>query len=185
MKIEKPDPSKEAEKEQAPGEEVLHQNVLEALKNLSPDQLVTINPDTEVVKGKAYRSAAWLHGPAHLELLAMADKRLTKVANQGGNSINRVVKVKSYLVKGTKLLILKAAPADDLTAIPVNRYAGASSAWINLIDLLAQEGLTVDSNWKELYEVAFIPKSSPLWPGLLVDLSQKKDRRTIKKENAE
>lgn len=185
MAIEKPDPKKDAEETQAPSAEVLPSDVLEILTNVKPDQLVTPVPDSEVVKGRAYRSAAWLYGPAMLELMAMADRRLTKVAGLEGSSARRVERVKAMLIKGTKLLVVKAAPADDLTALPVTRYTGGSSAWINLISLLGTAGLTVESNWKELYEVAFVPKSSPLWPGLLINLGERKDRRSTAKKEGE
>jgi len=66
-------------------------------------------------------------------------------------------------VKGTKVLVIQAASADDLTAIAVNRYIGSSSIWINLIDLLGEAGLMVKTGYRERYAVAF-PRRAPSGP---------------------
>jgi len=75
------------------------------------------------------------------------------------------------------VLVIQAASADDLTAIAVNRYIGSSSIWINLIDLLGEAGLMVKTGYRERYAAAFVPEGSPLWPGLVIDLSHSKQRR--------
>jgi hypothetical protein len=175
------------EKPEAPvNEEVLHQDVVEILRNVRPEQLVTVTHDPEVVKGTAYRSAAWFHSPATLELLAVAVRRLNKLAGIQGKSNRQVEKVTPTLIKGTKLVILTPAPAEDMTAIPVIRYSGGTSAWINLISLLGPEGVTAETHWKELHPVVWVPNSSPLHPGLLIDLGAKpKARRsTARKEGS-
>jgi hypothetical protein len=160
-------------------EEVLHQDVLAILKNVTPDQLVTVTHDPEVVKGTAYRPAAWFHGPATIQLMAVAVRRLNKLAGLQGKSNRQVEKVQPTLIKGTRLLVLKPAPAEDMTAIPVVRYSGASNVWINLMTLLGPEGVTVETHWKELHPVVWVPKESPLHPGLLIDLgAQPKARRS-------
>ena len=114
---------------------------------------------------------------ANLELFAACDRRLTKVVGWAGLNIKRVERVLPSLVRGTELLVIQAAATDDLTAFAVNRYTGSSSIWVNLIDLLSNAGLTVETGYRARYEVAYVPKGSPLWPGLVIDLSQSKERR--------
>jgi len=168
-----------AEKGKAPAAhpEVLSKRTLDLLLNLSPDDLIRLNPDPEVIKGRARRPGGWLHAPAHFELFAATNRRLTRVAEWANLHISRVDRVQVSLIKGTKLLIIQAALTEDLTAIVVNRYAGSSSIWINLIDLLAEAGLTVQTGYRERYEVAYVPKESLVWPGLVIDLGQSKERR--------
>ncbi|HEY3364695.1 MAG TPA: hypothetical protein VGK74_06550 [Symbiobacteriaceae bacterium] len=157
--------------------EVLSRSSLDALLNVRPEDIITVKAEAEVVKGTAYQPGGWLHAPAQLELFAAADKRLTRVAALGGLNVKRVERVIPMLVKSTSLLVLKAAPMTDLTALPVNRYKGTSSAWANVISLLSEAGLTVETGYRERFEVAYVPAGSPLWPGLVIDLSQPKERR--------
>jgi hypothetical protein len=166
-------------------EEILARSTVDALMNVRPEDLVEADPHSEVIKGPANRSGGWLHAPAHLALFAAADKRLTRVAHLDHIMVKKVERVLPKLIKGTRLLVIKAAQTEDLSAIPVNRY-GASPAFINLISLLGEAGETVETGYRERFEVAYIPKSSPLYPGLVIDLSQPKERRqapTIKKSN--
>ena len=130
-----------------------------------------------MIKGTAHRPGGWLHAPANLELFAACDRRLTRVAGWAGLNIKRVERVHPSLVRGTELLVIQAAATDDLTAVAVNRYTGSSSIWVNLINLLSNAGLTVETGYRARYVVAYVPKGSPLWPGLVIDLSQSKERR--------
>jgi hypothetical protein len=154
---------------------VLNKSALDALMNTKPEDLIAPDSDAEVIKGRAKRSGCWAHSPAMLDLFAAADKRLTRVANWAGMNVKRVEKVHARLIPGTKLVIIKAAPVEDLTAIPVNRYGTAVT--INLISLLAEHGLTVETGYRERYDVAYIPRESPHWPGLVIDLTDVKERR--------
>jgi hypothetical protein len=166
-------------------EEILDQTVVDFLNNVTPDQLIGADSTQELQKGTAYPASAWLHGPGHLELLAMADQRLTRVENMKRANeaeatqaqVHQVDKVIAKLVPGTKMLILRSAPAEDKTAVPVKRYKRGSSAWINLFKLLKTAKPTVDSGYRELYEVNYVPKSSPLWPALMINLGDRRDRR--------
>lgn len=162
-------------------EEILDQTILDVLNRTTPDQLIGVDPTKDLPKGAAYPACTWVHGPGYVELLAMADERLTRVANmkRGPNEaqVNQVDKVIAKLVPGTKILTLRPAPAEDMTAVPVTRYDGQSGAWINLFALLKSAGLTVDSGYREMYLVHYMPKSSPLWPALMIDLGARKDRR--------
>jgi hypothetical protein len=157
-------------------EEILARSTVDALMNVRPEDLVEADPHSEVIKGSANRSGGWLHAPAHLALFAAADKRLTRVANQEGIMVKKVERVLPKLIKGTRLLVIKAAKTEDLSAIPVNRYGG-SPVFINLISLLGEAGETVETGYRERFEAAYVPKGSPLWPGLVIDLSQPKERR--------
>jgi hypothetical protein len=159
-------------------EEVLAQSTRDVLMGATPKDLVRANPDAEVRKGTERPSTAWIHGPGNLEFLAVADKRFTRVAKWMNLSINKVSRIEATLVKGSKVLILKPAPETDRTAFEVTRYSGKAGGWVNLWQLLAEAGLTVDSAYKERYELNYIPQDSPLWPGLVIDLGlPPKERR--------
>ncbi len=165
-------------------DEVINKSMADRLLGVRPEDLIAPNPQAEVVKGTARRSSAWLHSPAHLELLAIADKRLTRIAAQRGIIVNEVERVHATLIRGTRLVVIQPAGVNDLSALPVNRYEGTSSAWINLFTLLAPENLTVETGYKERFEVAYVPKGSPLWPGLVFDLGRPTGRRkTTRKKN--
>lgn len=159
-------------------EEVLSKTTLEALINARPETLIAPNIDGEQRRGNANRSGGWLHSPAHLELFAVADQRLTRIATEGEVTRKKVERVHCRLIPGTKLVIIKPAAANDLTALPVTRYAKSSSAWINLISLLEGPGLAVETGYRERYDAAYIPEASPLAPGLVIDLSRTLERRT-------
>jgi hypothetical protein len=142
--------------------------MVDALMNVRPEDVVDADPHAEVIKGSANRPGGWMHAPAYMELFAAVDKRLTRLAKLEGINVKRVERVLPKLIKGTRLLVIKAAKTEDLSAIPVNRYGG-SAVFINLMSLLGEAG--------ERFEVAYVPKGSPLWPGLVIDLSQPKERR--------
>ncbi|MFZ5816085.1 MAG: hypothetical protein ACOY93_12370 [Bacillota bacterium] len=160
-----------------PKEEGLTPEVLEALMNTKPQELIAPNANPEVIKGRARRPGGWLQGPALLELFASADRRLTRVAKLDKMDVKRVSRVHARLIPGTKIVILKAARADDLAATPVNRYG--RTVTINLINLLAEHELTVQTGYKERFEIGYIPKGSPHWPGLFLNLADVKERRLV------
>lgn len=163
--------------EKPPREEKLAPSLYDALVNGRPEDLIQANPAAEVLKGTMRYSCGWLHGPAHLELLAAADRRLTRVAELSGMVVRKVERVRACLLRGTKVVVIHPVGDTDRTGEPVRRYDGNSSAWINLFALLGENGLTVESGYKERYEVSYIPKNSPFWPGLAIDLGQVKERR--------
>jgi hypothetical protein len=158
-------------------EEILSKAVLDAVLNADPANMIVGERDPERKKGNLKGPQGWVHGPGHVELLAMAGRRFIKVANDQGLPGRHVERAQASVIPGTEILVLKAAPANDLTAIEISRYKGSSSLWINCYDVLVQVGLTVDTGWKELYDVAYIPKASPLWPGLLINFGDRKDRQ--------
>lgn len=178
-------PDSEEEQVAAGMDDVLDQSVLDVLRNIKPEELIGADDQAEALKGNANPSGCWIYGPAMIGLNAQADKRYTKVSELEGNPKNVVEKATLKLVPGTKLLILKTAKANDLTAIDVNRYSGASGCWINAFSLLGPAGLTAESGYRVRYDVAYIPKSSPLWPGLVINLGKPKERRQVSKKKDE
>jgi len=155
-------------------EEVLHKRMREALINSQPEDVVGVDSEGEVVKGNAQPSTGWLHSPAMMEFLATAYKRLVRAQNLAGNPANTVAKVHAKLIRGTKYLVIKPAPEEDQTAIPVKRHG--SSTFFNLIDLLGPERLAVESGYRQRYVVAWAPQESPHWPALAIDLGDPKER---------
>jgi len=157
--------------------EVLNRNPFDVLRNLSPDQIIPANPKAEIIKGTANPAGGWLHSPGHFEGFAATDERLTNVSALAGMPVTQVEKVLAFLIKGTKIVVIKPTYSNDPTGIPVTRTAGASSVWINLITLLAEPRLTVPTGYRVRYEVAYVPEGSPLWPGICLDLDSPKERR--------
>lgn len=156
---------------------VLGQSTKEILKNVTLADLIAPNAKSDAVKGNANEPGGWLHAPANLELFASADRGLTTVGNLDNIPGKQMERAMAWLVPGTHLLILKGAKAKDLSALPVNRWASASGAWINLFTLLADAGLTVETGWRERYDIAYVEEDSPLYPALVMDLSQPVERR--------
>jgi hypothetical protein len=153
-------------------QEILQDRMREALMKATPLDLIGRNPDAEIIKGGAYPSSSWFHYPGKCQLTAYADRRLTKVANLSGIHVKKVSRVHAHLIKGTKIIVLRAAPAEDETAFEVSRYTQGYGCWINLVDLLSEANLLVDPGYRERYRVNFVPEGSPLWPGLAINLDE-------------
>ena len=165
-----------------PHDEVLDPSTLEALMNASPDNTITPRRQAEIVKGNANPAGCWMHSPARVELNAMADRRLTKAAGLGpdGVQVRQVDRVHLDLIPGTKVIAIRYASSNDETATKVNRYPGTYGASINMIDLLGDQGLTVDRGYKEYYAVFMIPEGSPFYPGIGINLGLRLNRRKTK-----
>jgi hypothetical protein len=162
-----------------PMDEVLDQSTLDALMNADPENTITTRRFKEIRKGTANPAGCWMHAPAHVELNAMGDNRMTLSAAMGpdGVQVRRVERVHLDLIPGTKVVAIRYASPNDETATPVKRYQGGSSAWINLIELLGDQGLTVETGYKEYYRVGFIPEGSPFFPGIAINLGLRQTRR--------
>lgn len=156
-------------------DEVISKSTLDALMNTRPEDLIAPDAEGEVIKGNARRSGCWLCSPATVELFAAAVKRLNLTGKWAGLESKVVQKVQARLIPGSRVVTIKPVSVDDLTAIPVSRYGHNAS--INLISLLGEHELKVETGWRERYDVAFIPKGSPHWPGLFIDLNEVKERR--------
>ncbi|HWI63623.1 MAG TPA: hypothetical protein VNT75_17450 [Symbiobacteriaceae bacterium] len=164
-------------------QEVIDQSLADRLVQIRPEGLIGTTPGAEVRKTTARSSSCWLFSPGRLDLLSVAYGRLVRCA---GANVRHVERVTARLVRGTKLLIIQPAPDTDLTAYEVRRYNGNSPATINLSGLLMEHKLAVEPGWKERFDVAFIPKGSPLGQGLVIDLGAVKERsRASKKKEAE
>lgn len=157
--------------------EVLSKSVMDIFLNLKPEDILAPDPDAEIIKGNAHQPAAWAHAPAHYEFNAASDNRLLRCAKLAGIPGNQVQRVHANLIRGTDMVVVRPADPNDTTALPVNRYAGNTSAWVNLITLLAQYGLTIDTGYKELYYTMYVPKGSPLWPGIFMNVGKYVKRR--------
>jgi hypothetical protein len=164
-------------------EDVLSQHAMDALLNVRPEDLISASPDPEVIKGNMNRPSCWIQSPASVECNAAADRRLTRVAGWAGLNLKTVDRVHADLVPGTKLLVIRAGQVTDLSAAQVSRYN--STAVFNLVNLLSEHNLLVETGYRERYEVAYIPKASKLWPGLVIDLSQPKERRVTSTKKSE
>ncbi len=160
-------------------DEVLKQSTLDALMNTKPEDLIAPEDNPEVIKGNAKPSGGWISSPAMLEIFAAADKRLTRVAGWAGIQVKRVEKVHARLIPGTKLVVLKAAPGDDFKAIPVVR--NGNNVTINLITLLSspKNRLTIETGYRERFDINYIPEGSLHWPGLVLDLGDPQEREKI------
>jgi len=168
-----------------PMTETPRKSALDALLNPNFADIIEPNPDREVVKGKARPANVVIHGPAQLEFSAISDNRLTRCAGPEHLEAKKVQRVYPKYLKSGKVIIIKPAPKTDLDATPVNRYPGASGAWINVITMLSEAGMTVESGWRERYDVGIIPKESPFFPGLYIDLGKRKERRLEPKKLSE
>jgi hypothetical protein len=176
----------DVEKKQDPAESVPRQDTIaagqsamERIKrptfNVKPDEMILHDPTAETLRSNQYRSGGWLHGPAHLELFANTDRRLTKVANELGDPCEFVERVQAVRIKGTKLVYLWPTDKEDADGIEVKRYA--SSAWINLITLLGPANMTMETGYKHRYEINFAKPEDHVYPALKIDLGRVLERR--------
>lgn len=164
-------------------DEIIDPSVADLLKKVRPEDLVGTTPDAEVPKTTALPPTAWLESPGGLKLLAAAYTRLVRSAGPG---VKHVLRVHAHFVKGTKLLVIRPAADNDLTAYEVRRYRSSAGAAVNLSRLLLEHKTAVETGWKERFEVAYIPKGSPLGAGLFINLDAVKERtRTSKKKDDE
>lgn len=131
--------------------------------------------DVEVVKGNTGASNGLMHSPAHLELKRIADLRLAKLSKILGKPATEVDRVRACCIKGDKKLHIWPAKENDLDAILVNRVG--SSAWINLVELLAPLGLTITTGYWERYAVEFAKEEDPVYPSLVIDLNKPLERK--------
>jgi len=171
----------------APLSETVSKNMADLLLKAKEADLKGPAHDLEIAKGNAKPPTAWVTAPAKLELSALADRRLSKIASWAGTPVKLVARVHARIVGESKVLLLKPAPDSDRTATPVARYEGNSGAQLNLYDLLASHGLTIATGYRERFDVFYVPQGSALWPGLVIDLGVVKERRAVrgKKKEAE
>ncbi|HEY3366819.1 MAG TPA: hypothetical protein VGK74_17340 [Symbiobacteriaceae bacterium] len=139
---------------------------------------VTMNShEAEVVKGTQRPSSGKVVGPANLNLLKSADRRLTKISP---TPVTQVEKVRAAVGNGKKTVYIWPADDDDLEAIPVLRYK--NGAWINLVTLLSPLNLTVPAGYSYRYAIKYAPEGSPVWPALMFDLGKPLEKKLVKKK---
>lgn len=156
-------------------EDTLAKHLVDILMNTDPAHLIRPTATAERVKGNSYRTGCWGHAPAMFQFFANTDRRLTRVARMAGINVTRVERIHASLIPYTRLILIQAAPLEDLSATRVTRYNNCS--WANLFDLLAEANLTLETGYKTRFDVAYVPKGSKLWPGLLIDLDQPLERK--------
>lgn len=166
-------------------QEVLSKRLLDLVLGADPDNLISATDTAELAKGNTNGSVCDIHSPANVEFYAMADKRLGRAARDAGINVTQVERVHARLIPGSRVIVIKPAPKEDLTAYKLNRYESSSTVWVNLFPLLAQEGLALESGYKTRFDVVNIPQESKLWPGLLIDLDQplERSRETANKKS--
>ena len=138
-------------------------------------EIVYNNLSAEFQHGAQAGSYGWLHSPTMLELLSMADGRLTRVSDDRGKPVRQVDKVRAAKTTGNKKVYLIPADDGDTDAIEVKRYD--SSAFINLKSLLGPARLSVRTGFRERYAVGYAGDDSPVGPALVIDLSKRLERR--------
>jgi hypothetical protein len=156
--------------------ETISKSALDAVLNVDMSNLITAEPDPDLAKGKTNGPTCSAHAPGNVELFAVSGRRFVKVANDQGIPGNRIERAQAFVIGGSKILVLKGAPATDLTAIEVKHYKNSPSLWIDCFNVLAKAGLTVETGWQEIYNVVYLPKESPLWPGLMIDFGDRQAR---------
>lgn len=168
--------------------ETLSKSMLEALMNTTWEQTISEEQATEFRKGTEVESCVWIHGPARFQFLALADRRLTTCGNAmriEPTTIEYVEKIHARLIPNTPYMVIRPASKGDQSATKVRRYESDSSAWANFLKLLGPTQFRVETGWKERYAVVGIPKSSPLGPGVVIDLSAPLERRVARKTKDE
>lgn len=156
-------------------EDVLKSKTLETLLKAKRSDLVAVDDDAEVLRSNAYAPGCWIHSPAMVELFASADQRLTRIAHWAGMVVKQVDRVHAERIDGTQIVIITPAAHDDRTALPIKRKG--STATFNLRKLLGAAGIRIQPGYRERYDVAYVPRESALWPALLIDLGDMKERR--------
>lgn len=174
------------------GEEIIRR-ISEVAAAVPTVTLVWNDQETEVVKGNQYRASVWLHGPAMLELMSNAFRRLLKVAAEtktdlAGNPLDlagkHIAKVRAARAKGKKTVYIVPTSDEDILGLPVNM--DKSSAYINLITILSPAKMTVATGYRERYEAEYAESGKdPIYPALKISLVNPLERRKTSKGKAE
>lgn len=177
------------EQDQAPGQQAANQQTPAVLDTQLPKKLADLlasvtekdlrgpATDAETLKGNVTTPGVWVHSPAVFKFSALAQRRLTKVARAASMGDIRVARVHAKFVGNSNTVLIKAADPLDLTAYPVGYYPGAAGGVVNLYTLLGPARATVETGYRQRYDVYMVPKGSPGWPGLLVDMDEPKERK--------
>lgn len=159
----------------------LPDKLLELVNNATMQDLRGPQPAAETLKGNTNTPGAWCESPAVFKFNAAGGRRLIRIARLDGKADTKVPRIHARFIGTANTILIKAADALDLTAFEVTYPKGLPGGAVNLYDLLGPAGATVETRYRQLYDVHFVPKSSPLYPGLLIDLEDPKDRRLMPK----
>lgn len=164
----------------------LPKKLADLLSGVTEKDLRGPDPTAETLKGNTTTPGVWVHSPAVFKLSALATRRLIKVARMSGMGDTQVTRVHARLVGDSNTVLIRPADPLDVTAYEVAYYPGASGGVINLYTLLGPARCTVETGYRQRHDVHLIPKGSPLWPGLLVDMDEPKDRKLepVKKKSS-
>ncbi|HEY3368083.1 MAG TPA: hypothetical protein VGK74_23740 [Symbiobacteriaceae bacterium] len=135
----------------------------------------------ETLKGNTNTPNVWVYSPAVFKFSSLAQKRLTRVARQAGMQDTQVTRVHAQLIGDSNTVLIKPADALDLTAFENPNYRGVSGGVCNLFDLLGPARCTVETGYRQKYDVHMVPQGSAFWPGLLVDLDDPRERKLLPK----
>ncbi len=169
-------PAVEKEQLAAAGELAIQQAV-QAIRRpqFRRSDLIPHDPHADVLRANQYASGGWLHSPAQLQLFANTDERLTQVAHQLGMMCREVKRVLAYRVPDEKVAYIFPTWDEDPEGIEVRRYGSAT--WINLITLLGPANLTVETGYRERYEVNLSRPDDAVYPALKLDMRRVLERR--------
>lgn len=144
------------------------------------------NKEAETLKGTTTTPGVWVYSPATFKFSALASRRLTKCARWSGKTDTQVTRVHARFVGETNTVLIKPADPLDVTAFEVAYYSSASGGVVNLYDLLGPANSTVETGYRQRYDVHLVPKGSPLWPGLVINLGESQERKVdVKKKKGE
>lgn len=151
------------------------EKVTSLTKAATNPKLIFNSYDAEITKGNQNESGGWMHAPAYLELFKAAVDRLAQVSRERGTTVRRVKHVRAALEEGSKKIWIFPTEQRDPDAIPVNYYR--RKATINLITLLGQAKLTVETGYRERYALEFAPANCPVGPALEINMGRMLEHR--------
>jgi hypothetical protein len=157
----------------------LPDKLLDLVNNATEQDLRGPQPMAETLKGNTGAPNVWVDSPATFRFSAASNRRLINVARLSGMSDNKVLRVHARFVGDSNVVLIKPAGELDMTAFEVGYYKGAAGGAVNLYDLLGPARTTVQAGYRQRYNVHLVPKTSSLFPGLLIDLDDPKERKTI------
>lgn len=157
----------------------LPDKLFELVKNATMQDLRGPQPAAETLKGNTSTPGVWVESPAVFKFTAAGGKRLTKVARLSGRADTKVLRIHARFIGASNTVLIKPAGELDLTAFEVTYPKGLPGGAVNLYDLLGPASATVQTRYRQRYDVHFVPKGSELYPGLLIDLDDPKDRRIM------
>jgi hypothetical protein len=135
----------------------------------------------DTAKGNQLGYRAWLHAPAVLQFLSLADRLLTNASELRGRPVTQVNYVQVALAKGQGILYIQPCEELDTDSVPVTR--NGSRVTVNLWNLLGPTELDLPTGYRALYAVDAYDHSS-LGQSIKIDLTLPLERRTQPKRKS-